>query len=128
MKLRIKDNSLRFRLLRTEVATLAETGEITRHTLFGLDTPASRLSYSIEHSSLHGTITADMRGTAIRVSVPSELLRSWAKDDNLVGLYAKQVLCAEETLHIAIEKDFACIDRSDEDNADTFDNSKASVC
>ncbi|WP_047497232.1 hypothetical protein [Terriglobus sp. TAA 43] len=128
MKLRIKDNSIRFRLLRTEVAKLADEGEISAFTSFAFDSSADRFCYSIKHRPSYEAISAGLRGASIRVAVPSEVIRSWAVSDAAVGLYAEQVLFGGATLHIAIEKDFACIDRNDADNADTFHNPNATLC
>ncbi|SDF23379.1 DUF7009 family protein [Terriglobus roseus] len=128
MKLRIKDNSIRFRLLRTEVAKLADEGEISAFTSFALGSSSDRFCYSIKHRPSYEAISANLRGASIRVSVPSETIRSWAANDAAVGLYAEQVLFGGERLHISIEKDFACIDRDDENNADTFDNPNATLC
>lgn len=128
MKLRIKDNSMRFRLLRTEVQTLAERGKIESYTLLSATDPAGRLSYSIEHGAHYKAIAAEHDGRSIRVTMPSENVVAWAKDNSAVGLYAEQAVYGGEMLQIAIEKDFACIDRDDADNVDTFDNPNAKHC
>jgi hypothetical protein len=128
MKLRIKDNSIRFRLLRTEVQTLAEIGRVVSHTLLSDTEPDGRFSYSIEHSIHCKRITAEQNGFAIRIIVPTEDIVAWANSDGAVGLYAEQAVYGGETLQITVEKDFACIDRSDTDNVDTFDNPNAKHC
>ena len=128
MKLRIKDNSIRFRLLRTEVQTLAEEGRIESHTLLCASDPAGRLSYSIEHGIHYKAIAAEQDGLSIRVTAPTEDIVAWARDNSAVGLYAKQAVYGGEMLQITIEKDFACLDRNDADNIDTFDNPNAKHC
>lgn len=128
MKLRIKDNSIRFRLLRTEVQTLAEEGRIESHTQLSASNPAGRLSYSIEHGIHCKAIAAEQDGLSIRVTAPTEDIVVWARDNSAVGLYAEQLVYGGEMLQITIEKDFACIDRSDADNVDTFENPNAKPC
>lgn len=128
MKLRIKDNSIRFRLLRTEVARLAEEGQIASFTSFGLNSIDERFFYSIEHRSSCRVITAELRGASIHVSVPTALIQPWAQEDAAVGLYAEQTIFGGGKLDITIEKDFACIDRDAADNKDTFDNPNANLC
>jgi len=128
MKLRIKDNSIRFRLLQTEVQVLEEEGKIESYTLLSVSDPAGRLCYSIEHGIDYKAITAEQNGLSIRVTVPTEDIASWAKDNSAVGLYAEQAVYGGEMLQITIEKDFACIDRDDADNVDTFDNPNAKHC
>jgi hypothetical protein len=39
-----------------------------------------------------------------------------------VGVYADVALGGDRALSVAIEKDFACLDRSDAENEDTFPN------
>jgi len=52
----------------------------------------------------------------------------WADSDN-IGVYADVSLDDEQVLSVAIEKDFACLDRSDAENEDTFPNPNlAAVC
>lgn len=128
MKLRIKDNSIRFRLLRTEVQTLAEEGRIVSHTLLSVSDPAGRLSYSIEHGLHYKVIAAEQDGLSIRVAAPTKDVVAWAKDNSAIGLYAEQTVYGGAMLQITIEKDFACIDRDDVDNVDTFDNPNAKHC
>lgn len=128
MKLRVKDNSIRFRLLRTEVHTLAEEGKIASNTLLSANDPAGRLCYSIEHGSQYKMIAAELDGLSIRITAPTDDMVRWAKDNSVIGLYAEQKVYGDEMLHITLEKDFACIDRSDADNADTFENPNAKNC
>ena len=128
MKLRIKDNSIRFRLLRTEVQMLAEEGRIESHTLLSLSNPAGRLSYSIEHGAHYKEVAVQQDGLVIRLTAPTEDIVAWAEDNSAVGLYTEQAVYGGKTLQITIEKDFACIDRSDADNVDTFDNPNTKHC
>jgi hypothetical protein len=57
----------------------------------------------------------------IAVTVPAVQLEQWACSDG-VGIYADVELGDNHRLSVAIEKDFACLDRSDTDNQDTFPN------
>ncbi|MEZ2346405.1 hypothetical protein [Terriglobus sp. RCC_193] len=128
MKLRIKDNSIRFRLLRSEVRALAEQGSIVAHTLLSASDPAGRLSYSIEHGAMYTVLRAEQKGFSIHITAPTEEIVGWANDDGKVGLYAEQTVYGDQILQIAIEKDFACIDRGDADNVDTFDYPSVKTC
>ncbi|REJ77560.1 MAG: hypothetical protein DWQ47_14395 [Acidobacteria bacterium] len=116
MKLRIRGNSIRFRLLKSEVAELAEKGSVSESTDFG----DSRLTYSIVQGS--GT-SAGFANGAVTVTVSEEEIRAWADDDSKIGIEADS-----EGLKILIEKDFACPTRKDDpDNLDAFANPEA-VC
>ena len=121
MKLRIKDDSLRFRLLRSEVDALAGAGRIEAHTLFSADNESDRLCYAVEHAGHYEAIAARHVGSEIRVTVPTHSVLEWARGAT-VGMYGEQQAHGGKILSIAIEKDFACIDGSDIDNTDTFEN------
>ena len=53
--------------------------------------------------------------------MPAEVARTWA-DSEQVSIDCDVDLGARGKLSILVEKDFACIDRSAEENADTFPN------
>jgi hypothetical protein len=48
-------------------------------------------------------------------------VRCWSLETE-VGIYARVPLGAEESLEVIVEKDFACLDRNDEESTDTFAN------
>ena len=51
----------------------------------------------------------------------------WASGDQ-IGIESEQLVDHQASLRILIEKDFACIDGTDEQNADTFPNPLAGKC
>ena len=120
MKLRIKGNSLRVRVTPSEVAQLIRDGVIRDHVQFTAD-PKDRLTYSVISSPSGGTTTVAYQRGNIAVSVPESQLKEWASGDE-VGVYADVALGEDRRLAVAVEKDFACLDRSDADNEDTFPN------
>jgi hypothetical protein len=64
----------------------------------------------------------------IVILVPSREAARW-RDSDQVGIYATADLGTRGLLDLILEKDFACLDRSDEDNLDTFPNPLAgAVC
>jgi hypothetical protein len=59
--------------------------------------------------------------------IPSEEARRWAGTAD-VGLYG-QVDTKAGVLELAVEKDFACLDKSEAENADTFPNPRqGAIC
>ena len=80
-------------------------------------------------SSLSGaTTTVAYQSGNITVSVPEVQLKNWAGSEE-VGVYADVALGDDRILSVTIEKDFACLDRSDAENEDTFPNPiLAAVC
>ena len=118
MKLRIKGNSIRLRLLRSEVDKFAEAGRISEEVGFG----PSALKYSLSMSSDTDVVRAAFADDEIVVSVPERLARDWTTNEN-VGFEIEQQTGADRTLTIIVEKDFVCIDRpNDPDRDDAFPN------
>jgi len=58
---------------------------------------------------------------AVMVQVPPDAVMKWASTDQ-IGIESEQPVVHQASLRILIEKDFACIDGTDEQNADTFPN------
>ena len=121
MKLRLRENTIRLRLLQSEISKLAEFGEVTETITFGL---TQTLSYRIEVSAPHLEISAEFKASEITIFLPLEIAKNWL-ETNLVGLEKEQNINAEKTLKILVEKDFVCIDRPmDADNLDAFPHPK----
>ena len=121
MKLRIKGDSLRLRIAPTEMARLLETGCIEDTIHFGRDQGA-RLTYALEHASVQGVAVRHEAGR-VAVVLPTSVARAWAQGED-VGLYGS-VAVATGRLEIAVEKDWACLDKGEGDNVDTFPNPNA---
>jgi hypothetical protein len=125
MKLRIKGNSLRFRLTRSEVAKLMNIGRIEETVYFGFD-EQSRLTYALEHepSSVGGTLR--YQSPEVVIVLPTKDAETWAESDQ-VGIYTTIDLGPHGALDLIVEKDFACLDASDVDNVDTFANPNVGI-
>jgi len=120
MKLRIKGNTIRLRVSRSDLAALAENGEIENAIHFA-DSPAAVWSYGIvQHSAPDGP-SVQFEPNRITVTVDSDDVKRWTSSED-VGIYFSQNIGAQGTLDVLLEKDFACLDRSDEENTDTFPN------
>ena len=116
VKLRIKGNSIRLRLTRSEVAAFAETGAVQDAIVFG---PGPRLTYTLARTSAPA-LTASFDGGNITVSVPIGVADPWLQTDQ-IGFAGEQPLDAGETLRILVEKDFACLTvRPGEDDSDAY--------
>ena len=121
MKLRIKGNSIRIRLLRSEVERFAVAGQISETVEFGPG-PASFFRYTLRMSPEAETTSAEFRGNEIAIVVPEIFARGWAEGTD-VGFDAEQPIGNGDTLSILVEKDFVCIDRPDDpDRADAYPN------
>jgi hypothetical protein len=121
MKLRIHGNSIRFRLSQSDVAVLTSEGRLEE--LVQLTPAASDLfAYVLEKSSQCREVRAWRSDFKIDVTLPDDLVRSWATT-NQVGIEQTQTVGEGGLLHIVIEKDFRCLhSRTDEDEGDNFPN------
>jgi hypothetical protein len=123
MKLRIKGNSLRFRVTRSELAKLIDTGRIGETIFFSPDEYSS-LTYALELQPSSTSATLRYRQSEIAIVLSTQEVKVWAESDR-VGIYATLDLGARGTLDLLVEKDFACLDLSDAENVDTFPNPNA---
>ena len=127
MKLRIKGNSLRLRLGRSEVARLAQGERLEETVQFTPDDDAT-LIYGLEQASGIDKMQLRYKPMDVTVLVSDLLVARWAVNEQ-VGLYDSLNLGSGRTLDLLVEKDFACLDVSDEENVDTFPNPIAgTVC
>jgi hypothetical protein len=119
MKLRLKGDSIRLRLGRSEVSSLIESGiveESTHFDVFGRD----RLVYALISDPAISRVTATFESGRIRVLVPSDRVREWGQSDDL-GIEATQPAPGGRVLKILIEKDLECLDAPPEESqADAF--------
>jgi hypothetical protein len=117
MKLRIKGNSLRIRLTKTEVSKLSETGYLEELTSF----PGNRFVYALQKADDIEVLSATFINNKITVFVPHSFINDWP-GNNVVGLDTKIPLTETESLYLLIEKDFVCLDETTEDQSDNYEN------
>ena len=121
MKLRILGNSIRLRVGKSELATLADTGTVADAIHFA---PGQALTYRIVADRGNKT-AAGFSASEITVTVPGSDVRNLATTD-LVSIRGTQKLASGESLSILIEKDFEClVPRTGEDPRDLYDNPAA---
>jgi hypothetical protein len=121
MKLRIRGNSIRLRLLRSEVDRLAAAGVVSEEVRFGTGTDQA-LKYSVAASDGVEEVTVQFSDNQILVLLPESIAMEWTSG-NEVGIEASQNISEGCDLSILVEKDFECVGRPDDpDRADTFPN------
>lgn len=120
MKIRIRGNSIRFRLLQSEVKQLGETGNVSETTKFGLsDTEV--LTYTLQVLDNTHEIQTGFCRNEICITLPESVVKHWVETDE-VSIEAEKSL-ENDSLKILIEKDFVCLTRKDDpDNLDAFPN------
>jgi len=116
MKLRIKGNSLRIRLTKTEVSKLADTGYLEEQTSF----PGNKFTYALQRTDA-AALSATFESNKITMFVPDSFIKEWPVN-SIVGLDRKMPLPGNESLYLLIEKDFVCLDHTTEDQSDNYEN------
>ena len=121
MKLRIKGNTLRFRLTQSEVKAIENGEVISEKTFFG---PKKFFEFTLGTKLFMQQIETDFTDGKIETWIPSNIALNWAKSDS-VGIEHSQENAQEEKLYILIEKDFKCLtERSNEDESDNYPHPK----
>ncbi len=117
MKLRIKGNSIRIRLSKTEVDDLVSGSMQHDSTNFG----KSSFGYTVQPVDDGDSLSANYDNDTITLYVPKTLLKNWS-DNSDIGFEAMMPLENSGYLHLMLEKDFKCLDATMEDQSDFFDN------
>lgn len=117
MKLRIKGNSIRMRLSKTEVEELVSGSLLHDSTSFGNNS----FGYAVQPVNRGESLTAGFDKNIITLYVPASLLKEWSTN-SIVGFEASMPLENSGKLHLLLEKDFKCLDESFDDQSDFFDN------
>lgn len=118
MKLRIRGNTLRLRVSKTELAAVQKRGSVQDAIRFG---PRARLVYRLEVAG-DDRFGAEFTGDSIIVRAPRAAVTKWGRDEE-VSMRGKQRIGRGAALAILIEKDFECLKpRAGDDARDLFVN------
>ena len=120
MKLRIRANSIRLRLLRGEVAALGQLERVQETTRLG---PAKTdvLIYAISTHVGQDDVRIQWQSGSLELSIRQSLARAlWTTEQ--ISITA-DIDFSDEVLNILIEKDFKCLSlREGEDEGDSYEN------
>jgi hypothetical protein len=111
MKIRIKGNSVRFRLTKSDLANLGVNHIIGERTEF----MSNSFVYEI-HVTRNGSLATDLVDNHLILQLPAAMLDELIHTER-VGFSGK---CDQVSL--LVEKDFTCLDNVDEDQSDNFTN------
>lgn len=111
MKIRIKGNSLRYRLTKTDVERLLKNGYLEEQTVFG----SSVLTYALQVYN-SSRLSAGFDDNKITLFMPEPMANEWVST-NKVGFEENS-----GQLYLLIEKDFKCLDNVAEDQSDNYPN------
>ncbi|MGQ9805456.1 MAG: DUF7009 family protein [Chlorobiales bacterium] len=116
MKLRIKGNTLRLRLSKSEIAKIGSEGYVEDAIGFAGNV---RLKYAMQVADVEA-LSATMNNCTITVHLPRTLAKTWVETEQ-VGFEVHQPLDNGESLYILVEKDFQCLTtRPNEDESDNY--------
>jgi hypothetical protein len=116
MKLRIKGNSVRLRVTKSEIDQFGSGKSITETTHFG----NTKLTYTLMQSD-SSSISARFENNSIIVEMPMHLATQWTNSER-VGYETNMALNDGSSLFILLEKDFKCLDVTHEDQSDMYEN------
>ena len=119
MKIRIKGNSLRLRLIKTEVKALCEQGYVSEKTSFAFKV----FTYALQVDDKASNMLAKLEVYGITVILPKKMVENWDQNDQIS---LKDTLHYDngESLQLLVEKDFTCLDERGEDESDNYPNPK----
>lgn len=121
MKLRIRGDSIRLRLTKTDVATLVERGTVAESMRMA---PNATFEYRLTADRESRDARVALNGSVLEVRLPKDQVGRWA-DSNDVGIDTMQANGSETGLLVLVEKDFPCLTaRPNEDDSDAFDRPK----
>ena len=106
MKLRIRGNTIRFRLSQKEVMQFSETGQVEDATVFGAG-PDERLTYAIRVDEGTKEVSVDYSPGAVVVLCPVATATQWVEGDD--EGFDGNIEIGGDTLRISVEKDFECL-------------------
>jgi hypothetical protein len=118
MKVRIKGNSVRYRLAKSEVRKLKDEGIVEESTHF----PGQvKFSYVLQADDSVDALTADFSDNRMTIRIPAREAQVWY-DSNRVGYNGGLPIDNGEHLSLLVEKDFQCLDETHEDQTDNYPN------
>lgn len=115
MKIRIKGDSIRYRLTKSDLEKFYKESYLEEVIHF----PQNQLIYSLKaNDSIE--ISADFQDNQICIFFQKSELDTWFKTDKITYQHIQKFDGKELT--ILLEKDFVCLDNVDEDQSDNFPN------
>lgn len=118
MKIRIKGNSIRLRLTKTDVRNLKENGRVDEKTVLGKE---QLFSYSLLKDENADAISAAFVNGNITVVLPKNQSEILTETDEIT-VKGYQNNGEEGGLFLLIEKDLQCLDDTFEDQSDMYEN------
>ena len=120
MKLRIRGNSIRLRLLQAEVRDLGAGSRVQETTRLGPN-PEQTFTYSLASHSSQETVSTHWAQQTLEVTISKALAQDLAQTERVS--IQEEIKFGDAVLKVLIEKDFKCLTtREGEDESDNFEN------
>lgn len=120
MKIRIKGNSIRLRLTKTDVADLKEKGMVRETTVIGPETVFNYALFAVADAK---EITAQYANHSIEIFLPEKEAALLTETEEIT-VKSTTYNGTDGGLFILIEKDLQCLDETSEDQSDMYQNTK----
>lgn len=120
MKIRIRGNFVRFRLTQSEVKEISEKGFYQETTAFDLGA-GQVFTYRLEAVEGITQLQAALSHNTITMQMPANEALTWYANDK-IGFENDIDNGTPSPLHLLLEKDFACLDETVEDQSDNYPN------
>ena|ERR1700743_842670 len=111
MKIRIKGNSLRYRLTKSDVEQFTKNGYIEEAIDFG----NQALIYALQQSTFN-SLSVIFEENKITLFMPEKMAKTWNITDTVGFEYQ------DKDMFLLVEKDFKCLDNVAEDQSDNYPN------
>ena len=115
MKVRIRGNSVRYRLTKSEVEQLKLNGFYQEETQFAANT----FTYLLKADNNVNHLEASFENNILTIFVPKTDADSWFETEK-IGHQHDFKQSNGESLFLLIEKDFVCLDETVEDQSDNY--------
>ena len=119
MKLRIKGNTIRYRLTRSELIRFGKEGYIEASTPF----VSGVFTYALQSrpDEYGHELSADFKDCVVTLFMPEKMVNEWVNTD-AVGFDTWMDVDNGEKLYLLLERDFKCLDETVEDQSDNYEN------
>ncbi|GAA0527219.1 DUF7009 family protein [Chitinophaga japonensis] len=116
MKIRIRGNSIRYRLDKQDITALQQTGKVEADTQIG----PQALHFCIKAKDT-ANAAIKLEAFGVHLSLPRTEVDQWTQTEQ-VGIERELPNADGSVLKLLVEKDFKCLTQRDEDDSQAFDN------
>ncbi|MFL5809048.1 MAG: DUF7009 family protein [Flavisolibacter sp.] len=125
MKIRLQGNSVRYRLKQQEVQSFHTNGQISETIQLGTKGD-EELCFVLQRSN-EKNIRIKYSQNTTTILIPETTAEKWTTSEQ-IGFDAEIEIGGGKILKLLVEKDFKCLDRSEEENIGSYPNPAIAAC